>query len=392
MKKRLIHFGILALCIFASNEVSASILGWTQKANFGGVGRHRGTGISIGNKGYMGFGHYNGAGPNIIKNDWWEYDPATNSWTQRANYIGNGGIGNYAVLAFGMEQYGFIGGGQAGGNLEFYRYDPATNAWTPAANMPTYFANNEGFAIGNKGYAMSGNSLWEFDAQTNLWTMKNPMPFSVSTWNSTFVIDDKGYVKSNASLWEYKPFLDQWTSRASFLGLTTGGAASFSQHGKGYIVCGYAGALSLVQSEFWEFDPTTNAWTQMPDFPGTARRFCSAFSIGDLSYFGIGTNGTNFNDFWEFNSMEVSAGIDDLAADLHFSIGPNPGIESVQFSSEKLTDYTVTIYDMSGQELTSIEATNHSCILERNGLPAGTYICTVTKDDRAIHTQRFIFN
>ncbi len=392
MKKTLLQLGIVALCILSAQEVSASVLGWTMKANFGGVGRHRGTGISIGTKGYMGFGHYNGAGPNIIKKDWWEFDPATNTWTQRADYIGNNGIGNYASLAFGMEEYGYIGGGQNGSSLAFYRYNPATNIWETMANMPVYFANNEGFAIGTKGYAMSGNTLWEYNSQTNQWTAKNPMPFSVSTWNSTFVVDDKGYVKSNSALWEYKPMLDQWTIRSSFPGLATGGSASFSQYGKGYIVCGYAGALSLVQSQLWEFNPATNVWTQLPDFPGTARRFCNAFSIGDRSYFGIGTNGTNFNDFWEFNSTQVSAGLDDLSTDLQFSIGPNPAVDYVQFSSEKLTDFSVIIYNMYGQEVAAIDAHNNACILERNGLPAGTYICKVIKDDRAIHTQRFIFN
>lgn len=392
MKKILIQFGILTLCIFATHDVSASILGWTQKANFGGVGRHRGTGISIGTKGYMGLGHYNGAGPNIVKKDWWEYDPATNAWTQRADYTGNNGNGNYACVAFGMGDYGYVGGGQVGVNSDFVRFDPSTNTWTPMANLPAYLANNEAFAIGTKGYAMSGTQLWEYNSQTNAWTLKNPMPFNVSTWNSNFVIEGKAFVKNSSTLWEYNPVLDQWANRASFTGLATGGSASFSHFGKGYIVAGYSGALSAVQSELWEFDPATNVWTQLPDFPGTARRFCSAFSIGDRAYFGIGTNGTNFNDFWEFNVNLVSANVDDLYADIQFSIGPNPAIDFVQFSSEKLSDFTVVVYNMSGQEIASIEASNNTCVLNRNGLPAGTYLCKVIKDDRAIHTQRFIFN
>lgn len=392
MKKTILRLCILALCIFGTQEVSASILGWTQKANFGSTGRHRGTGISIGNKGYMGLGHYNGAGPNIVLKDWWEYDPASNVWTQRADYVGNNGNGNYAVLAFGMDEYGYIGGGQVGSSSEFYRYDPVSNSWAPMANLPAYFANNEGFAANNKGYAMSGNALYEYDAQTNSWTLKNPMPFSVSTWNSTFVVDGKGYVKLNASLWEYKPLLDQWAIRAPFPGLASGGSASFSQYDKGYIVCGYDGSLALVQSELWEFNPATNAWTQLPDFPGTSRRFSSAFSINDRSYFGIGTNGTNFNDFWEFNSTQISAGVDDLSSAVQFSVGPNPSVDFVRFSSETITEFTVRIYNMTGQEITTLEASNASCILERNGLPAGTYFCEVIKDNQAIHTQRIIFN
>ena len=47
---------------------------WIQRSDFGSVGRHRATGIAIGTKGYMGLGHYNGAGPNIVFSDWWEFD------------------------------------------------------------------------------------------------------------------------------------------------------------------------------------------------------------------------------------------------------------------------------------------------------------------------------
>ncbi|MFK7787367.1 MAG: hypothetical protein AB8B56_19745, partial [Crocinitomicaceae bacterium] len=83
MKATIIRSAIALLCVLVSQEAMASISGWTPKANFGAEARHRGIGMSIGNKGYMGLGHYNGAGPNIVKKDWWEYDPATNSWTQR---------------------------------------------------------------------------------------------------------------------------------------------------------------------------------------------------------------------------------------------------------------------------------------------------------------------
>ena len=41
---------------------------WTQKADFGEIGRHGPAGFSIGSKGYMGMG---GLPTNV---NWWEYD------------------------------------------------------------------------------------------------------------------------------------------------------------------------------------------------------------------------------------------------------------------------------------------------------------------------------
>jgi len=60
------------ISIFVLLLTSSSFSQWTKKANLGGVGRHRGTGISIGNKGYIGLGHTNGTGVNIDFKDWWQ--------------------------------------------------------------------------------------------------------------------------------------------------------------------------------------------------------------------------------------------------------------------------------------------------------------------------------
>lgn len=392
MKTIILQIGILLLCLIGTNDAFATEYGWIQKADFGSHGRHRGNHMSIGNRGYMGMGHYNGAGPNIVMKDWWEYDPATNSWTQRADYIGNNGFGNYACLAFGMSEYGYMGGGQSGSDMNLYRFDPTTNTWTSMGPMPMYYSNNEGFVLNEKGYALSGSTLREYNPQTNSWTPKANMPFSVSTWNSCFAVDGKGYVKLNNSLWEYKPLLDQWVSRAPFPGIASGGSASFAQNQKGYIICGYGGSLSNVQSEVWEFNPALNSWTQLPDFPGSSRRFCSAFSVNNRAYFGIGTNGTNFNDFWEFKGDQIYADVPSLSSDVHFTCGPNPSIDHISFSSEELDKFSIRVYTMSGEFVTELQSDNSQCEMNRDGLASGTYIYEVHQDNRPLFTNRFIFN
>jgi hypothetical protein len=258
--------------------------------------------------------------------------------------------------------------------------------------MPINYSDRQGFVINNIGYAVTGNNLYEYDPGNNSWTQKNTMPFNVVAWNSAFVIDSKGYVKAGASIWEYKPTTDQWVSRALYPGLASGGGSSFTQNNKGYFVCGYDGSLSLVQSEFWEFDPALNTWTQLPDFPGSSRRFCAAFSINNRSYFGIGTNGTNFNDFWEFNADLIYAETNSLENDIQLTYGPNPAVDVVRFSSEELTDYTIRIYTMTGEQITTLESVNSQCELHRNGLPSGTYLFEVIQDNSTLLTKRFIFN
>lgn len=63
-----------------------------KKADYGSFGRHRAIGIGVGNRVYAGTGHLNGTGVDTWYADWWEYDPATNAWTQKADYIDYGTI------------------------------------------------------------------------------------------------------------------------------------------------------------------------------------------------------------------------------------------------------------------------------------------------------------
>jgi N-acetylneuraminic acid mutarotase len=377
---------ISLLLIASSFSVNAWASDWIKRADFGAEGRHRGTALSIGNKGYMGLGHYNGAGPNIVKADWWEYDPATNAWTQKADYNGNGATGSYAVLAFTIGNYGYIGGGQVASNTSFHRYDPMTNTWSPVANTPTMVANTEGFAIGDKGYYISGGNLYEYDATLNNWTTKNPVPFSVWAWPSTFVIDGKGYMKTGNSLWEYKPTLDQWTPRATFPGLSTAGSVSFVQNNRGYIIAGFSGSLANVNSEVWEFDPGTNTWLQLEEFKGTSRRYSSGFSIGNRCYLGIGTNGTNFNDFWEFDALAANGELELETVSCY----PNPATDQITFKSRNAYSFGLEIYAATGKMIyrSGKDQFEHQVILQ--DFESGVYFYNLQNDQGAVITNRFV--
>ncbi|MDG1147328.1 MAG: T9SS type A sorting domain-containing protein [Crocinitomicaceae bacterium] len=384
---KLIQTILLALSLITLDTASASA-SWIQRADFGSIGRHRGMGISIGNKGYIGLGHYNGTGVNYVLADWWQYDPSTNSWTQKADYIGNNGNGNYGVLSFGMEQYGFVGGGQLASNRNFYRYDPITNTWTQVENTPTFVDNTAGFSIGTKGYYIDGNDVYEYDSQTDSWLEKNSAPFYISIWPSTFTIDGKGYVKTNSGFWEYKPTLDLWTSRASFPGFTTAGAVGFHQNNKGYIIGGYGGNLGNVNSETWEFNPATNTWTARTEFYGTSRRFSSGFTIGNRAYIGTGTNGTNFNDFWEFDAL---LGLEEMFDQNKFKCYPNPAVEYISFKSENLNEFDIVVYNTDGKVIKRESTSTNEVRIHRGRLIAGVYYYAVISKGQVVYKNKFIF-
>src|SRR5947208_15367534 len=88
----------------------------------------------------------------ITITDSWEYDPANDTRTQKADL---GGSERSSAVGFSIDSKGYIGTGQdcvSGGQRDFWEYDPVTNAWTQKADFGgTGRFEAVGFSIGSKG-------------------------------------------------------------------------------------------------------------------------------------------------------------------------------------------------------------------------------------------------
>ena len=59
------------------------------------------------------------------KKDFWEYDPSSNTWAQKADF---GGPARYAAVGFSIGLKGYIGTGYDGGyQNDFWEYGPLTD-------------------------------------------------------------------------------------------------------------------------------------------------------------------------------------------------------------------------------------------------------------------------
>ncbi len=149
---------------------------WTQKADFGGGGRSNATAFTIGNKGYVGLGT-----PSFdeMTNEFWEYDPVLNKWKKKAEFPGGERI---HAVGFSIGNKGYVGTGTSGhccsfvDHKDFWEYDPATDVWTRKADFGGGLrAGPVGFSIGGKGYVGTGgnsnnssfNDFWEYNPTTN---------------------------------------------------------------------------------------------------------------------------------------------------------------------------------------------------------------------------------
>lgn len=237
---------------------------WTQKGNFPGAGRREPVTYVLNGKGYLGTGRdLSGA-----FNDFWEYNPTTDTWTQKANFPGGGrrdalgfALGNKCYLGSGQTISGFTAVAQT----DWWEYDPATNVWTQKGTLPGPARNaGQAIATATKGYMGLGrvtngniNDWWEYDQATDTWTQKANYGPGNRDETSAFYIGSVIYVGTGHSgtnqpdWWQFDPANNTWTQVAS-MAVGHFEMTPFVLNGKGYVATGYS---TVLHAETWEFTP-----------------------------------------------------------------------------------------------------------------------------------------
>ncbi len=404
---------LIAMLLIGSSSCGAI---WTKMSDFGGIARHRTTMLTLGNKIYAGLGHFNGAGPNILFDDWWEFDPATNAWSQKADYLG--GI-CYHAAGFAIDDIGYVGTGRispSGSVLvkDFFKYDPATNSWEQLTDFPGSGRRGAvGFAIGEYGYVGTGSGsedMYRYHPPTDTWTQVANVPGGARMSAIGFSLDGYGYVGtgyrysqgwSSTDFHKYDPATDSWTQIADVAIDPIEGAlprmesTGFGLNGKGYVITGVTISSGDNYKDFWEYDPTTDAWIRLEDFPGTARRYMSATTLNGFAYVGLGTNGTNFKDFWRYD-LALSV-IEKNLDQISISSYPNPATEYINIYIDNFPDVspenlTIQIHNLIGQKVfdEKMKLGENHIITDR--WQTGSYIYTISYNDSPIKTGKILIS
>jgi CARDB/Galactose oxidase, central domain len=302
---------------------------WTQKTDLGSSndGRNSAIAFSIGNKGYVG----GGMDSTVTKNDFWEYDPQTNVWTQKANI---GGSVRSDAFAFSIGNKGYVGGGTDGAFVlnDFYEYNPVANTWTQKANVSVNKFEATGFSIDtngdgitDKGYVGAGldqnfvaqNDFYEYNPVTNAWTQKANFGGVARIGAVGFGIGKKGYMGTGsftgaggtifqtttfADFWEYNPLSNTWVRKTDFPGGTRGNAIGFSIGQYGYIGTGISvvSNTDFYPNTFYQYNPLNNTWTQKANFTGSPLYGAVGFSVGVNGYVATGFNGTYTKRLYQY--------------------------------------------------------------------------------------------
>jgi N-acetylneuraminic acid mutarotase len=385
----------ISLTFLFSAEASAETI-WNKKENFAGEARHRTSGFTIGNIGYMGLGHYN-SGPlgNVLFEDFWAYDPATDSWTQVADF--GGGL-RYHCMDWVFDNIAYVGTGRdPSSNLrtDIWSYNAISNSWSYETDLPSWPRRGAvSFVLDDYGFigcgqlqggpSFTGKDFYAYHFPTGIWYSIPDLPGPERTSSTAFVIDNKGYVGTGQTsagagldFYEYKPTTNSWTQKADVGTIPRVEAWGFSLLGKGYILCGASWSSGWNYSDMYEYDVTTDTWTQLPDFPGLGRRYLDGFEINDRAYLTLGTNGTNLKDLWEFDPANA---VSIVEAELEILTYPNPATDFLNI--ELIQSARAELLDERGKLITNLSLGAGTTTIDVSEYPKGIYILRTQQDDK----------
>lgn len=192
---------------------------WTKKADFPGIPRTVFVMVQANNKVYVGGGtEYTVGRPGYATTlkDWWEYDPATDKWTQKADML----VAAYDLQGFETSiNQAVVGLGQSNVANSWYNYNPFKNEWRKLTSPSGDFMSSGGVVwqerFSNLNYAVMKNAagtkyfLWEYSALTEKWTQQTELP--VETTFQTYLFPNNynskpSLIHYNSSNFGYKVF------------------------------------------------------------------------------------------------------------------------------------------------------------------------------------------
>lgn len=263
---------------------------WTQMATppIEMIGRTAPVAFAIGTNGYVGLGY---AGENLgfeggdYLKDFYEINTLTNTWTKKADFIGDAREG---AINFALKGIGYVGCGyDKKTQMDFYKYDPSTDTWSDAPMMSvvggtggskryhatTFIYKDEAYVIGGVDNMQTATDFWKFNPDTQKWTQLNYIiDRTDNSWDDdygniareypcVFVIDNVAYMttgsNSSGSLlndtWAYDFAADRWDDAPAFEGRSRTAALAFSINNRGIILAGRSGSWPF--DDMWEYFP-----------------------------------------------------------------------------------------------------------------------------------------
>lgn len=233
----------------------------------------------------------NGRGYMLVNNDDWdgtgvrvnrlmlEYNPNTDRWTTMKSFPGVTSVGS---TSFVINNKGYV---LAGPSFNFsqepdlWEYNPANDEWTEKADLPEGPARGfcSSFVIGDVTYVVGGynysgslsREVWAYNSASNEWSKKNDFPGEARMSTFGFAINGMGYIGAGSKgpgtssdrvvkeFWQYNPKADTWQQLSDVKGEALVSCIEYAAGNKAYIFGGFiSGSNSSTSPQLWSFEPS----------------------------------------------------------------------------------------------------------------------------------------
>ncbi len=289
---------------------------WTRMHDFPGNPRIFATSFSINGKGYAGLGVKTDIGSIPWNNDFYEYDPASDSWRRLSDFPETWRCKTVSLVlndkAYIITSYLGEANTESDDYSHVWEYDPSTDTWNQKNDFPGKARCDPfGFTIDDRGYMGGGIyerepqfDFWRYDSNTDTWTQLNNLSdkqwneyiFSISDNVNGYIFGSCGRSCSRQYNWKYNESNDTWSQIAN-MPRANREITGFLLGDKLYIGTGIFSNYKGTNA-FFEYDPNTDIFTYMNFIE--ERRAASSFSIGNYGYLFMGMSDSE-TDVWKFD-------------------------------------------------------------------------------------------
>jgi len=389
----------MKILVFVATLLSCSSIAqnWVQKTDCPGNGRFWATSFVCEDKIYAGTGRpeFSSLSPT---SDMWQYDPATDTWAQVANFPGGNREG---ATSFSYNNRGFMAFGSP--FIQFtndvWEYLPESNSWEQKANCPASFAFSHGFVINDHFYIgpeNGTNKTYAFDITNDSWSEVAAFPGDDRRAQVAFSANGKGYIGMGADVfsgvesdfYRYDPVSDTWEEIAS-ISPTSDQSSGFAIDNIGYVynVGGSGGGKSI-----YKYNEGLNEWELVSTKPGDRIANANMVGYNGKAYLTFGErtiSGGNIpsSQIWEFTPGSVGIKTEENA-ELKLIRTSDKSFRFILDESKSMS-YNLKIFSLNGQlvHTSEIQADNTDFIFNAS---SGVYVFQLIDDQNRMHSTKFI--
>lgn len=256
-------------------------------------------------------------------NDFWQYDPQTDTWTELARLPFKARVKAVAASCDGKLYAGLGFNGRVYVDSCYLRdwwcYDPVTATWERKADFPTRKTDGAvSFVAGKCIYVGLGffdgfsSDTYKYDTETGEWTKCGDGKIYARMAATGCSVGSRCFAGTGFNTynlndwWEFVPKTEEWHKKSSLPGRGRVLATSTAVNNCIYVIGGRFFGGTETREEFYdglmEYDVNSDTWRLRGYLPNGGRENAISFCIDGKGYFGLGAdkNGAVLNDLYSW--------------------------------------------------------------------------------------------